>query len=785
MKHLDLKINQNFPLGMQSLVSLARRSHLFLLMSCILLATLTVSSITVAQTPENTGDQYVTIDFNDVDINLFIKYISELTGRNFIVDRTVKGKVTIISPTRISEEDAYHVFESVLEVHGFTTVPSGSVIKIIPSVQARSKSIATIRQQQKMYPEDKVVTQLISLKHTNPDDVKKILAPLVSKTSVVIAHTDSGMLIITDVLSNINRLQEIIGAIDVPSVGEELVVLTLEYASADTVSKSLAQIFQRTAAKGRQQLEVVRIIPYERTNSLIVFASKVNIRKIRDLLDKLDTEMQVGTGNIQVYYLQHASAEELVKVLTNLPSETSAETAPKGKARVQAPPISKDVKIMADPETNALIITAPREEYLVLEQVIKKLDIPRRMVYLEALIMEVSVTKSFELGVQWGGSGSFADETGKLVGGFSGSQNAPYGIIQGITAEPPVLPGGFSFGILKQGVKIGNVFFPNLGAVLNAYKDDSDVEIISTPQILTSDNKKAEIKVGQNVPYITSQNTTTAQQDYTNYEYKDVTTTLNILPQINQSDLLRLEIGVEVIKLKDINDGRPTTFKRTANTTVVVHNEETVVIGGIIDQSTSTGDFKVPLLGDIPLLGWLFKSHGDTDEKTNLFIFITPHIVENSAELASVYYQKRDVMEYVKRGSSAIPDWKFEKVPNKSHAVALSDLGFNSLQKNDIEKARQYFVQALKIDPENPYALLNMGVVDEKEGNVDNAADMYRRVLELQPPEAPADSKTSTEAQQLVELKQIAEENLKKLGEGKDDTSVQQPSNSAPEAPNL
>ena len=194
-----------------------------------LMAAFLASADVMAQQADDPADRYVTIDFNDVDINLFIKYISELTGKNFIVDRTVKGKVTIISPTRISEADAYYVFESVLEVHGFTTVPSGSVIKIIPSVQARSKSIETIRQQGMLYPEDKVVTQLIPLTHTDPEEVKRLLAPLVSKTSVVIAHTDSGMLIVTDFLSNINRLQEIIQAVDVPSVGEELIVIPLEF----------------------------------------------------------------------------------------------------------------------------------------------------------------------------------------------------------------------------------------------------------------------------------------------------------------------------------------------------------------------------------------------------------------------------------------------------------------------------------------------------------------------------------------------------------------------------
>ncbi len=708
----------------------------------------------VQAAPEKTGSQrYITIDFNDVDINLFIKYISELTKKNFVVDRAVKGKVTIFSPSRISEEEAYHVFESVLEIHGYTTVPSGSITKIVPAVKARSKNVATIRRAEQLYPEDKVVTQIIPLQHANSDDVKKMLAPLVSKTSVVISYPESAMLIITDVLSNIKRLQEIIKAVDVPSVSEELVIIPLKNASAASIAKSFNQLFLRTSRKGRRRQ--VRLIPNERTNSLIVFAPKTQLAKIRRLLKKLDTEMPRGEGNIHVYYLQHANAEELVKVLTSLPQEQTQTS--KNKAKRTAPPLSKDVKIMADAETNSLIITAPREEYLVLEDVIKKLDIPRRMVYMEALIMEVHVNKSFELGVQWGGGGSFDDETGKVVGGFSGNEKAPYDVLKGATATPPVLPAGFTMGVMKKGIKIGNVYFPNLGAVLNAYKNDSDINIIATPQILTTDNKKAEIKVGENVPYITSKNTTNAQQDYTNYEYKDVATTLSITPQINQADLVRLDIGVEVIKLKNLNDGRPTTFTRSANTTVVVHNEETVVIGGMIGQDTAGGEYKVPLLGDIPLLGWLFKTRNDTEDKTNLFIFITPHIVENAAQLAGIYYKKRDIMEYVQRGSSQIPDRFFHNKGNPGHAAALADIGFAKLQKKEYGRAKEYFEQALKIDPTNPYALINMGVILEHEGQKAQAATMYQRVLELK------QSEGQSVAKQADSLQELARENLEHL----------------------
>ncbi|WP_456384874.1 type II secretion system secretin GspD [Desulfolithobacter sp.] len=702
--------------------------------------------------------RFIALDFNDVDINLFIKYISELTGRNFVVDRGVRGKVTIISPTRISESDAYRVFESVLEVNGYTTVESGSIIKIIPSAQARTKSIATLLKDQATYPEDKVVTQIIPLTHASPNDVKKILAPLVSKTSVVIPHTESGVLIITDVLSNIHRLQEIIRAIDVPSIGDDLVIMPLQNASATTVARTLGKLFLRPVKKGGRR-EIVKIIPYERTNSLIVLASKVNVRKIRNLLVQLDSRVPRGGGKIQVYYLQHANAEELVKVLTNLPDSKTS-----GKAAGKAPPISRDVKIMADAETNSLIIQAPRDEYLVLEDVIKKLDIPRRMVYMEALIMEVQVSKSFELGVQWSGEASFSSGSGAILSGFSGNQDAPYDALAGINSSPPVLPSGFSFGIMKQGVRIGNMYFPNLSAVVRAYKDDSDINIIATPQILTTDNKKAEIKVGENVPYIVSKNTTDAQQDYTNYEYKDVATSLSITPQINQSDLVRLDIGVEVIKLKNLNDGRPTTYTRSASTTVVVRNEETVVIGGIIGQDTSSGEYKVPLLGDIPILGWLFKTRVESQEKTNLFIFITPHIVENPAELADLYYRKRDIMESVQPGSSDIPDNFFYNKTNPAHAAALADIGFAKLQKKEYGAAKQYLEQALKRDPENISALVNLGVILEHEGKKEQARILYEKALNI--PSSSGDGADLEESRKAMipdPLREMARKNLEQL----------------------
>jgi general secretion pathway protein D len=377
---------------------------------------------------------------------------------------------------------------------------------------------------------------------------------------------------------------------------------------------------------------------------------------------------------------------------------------------------------MADDETNALIITASKDEYVVLEDVIKKLDIPRRMVYLEALIMEVDVDHTLDFGVEWAGAGEFSDSTGILATGFSGEDG--FGLIDGISGVDPSLPAGFSLGVLKQGIELGGVTFPNIAAILRAVRTDSNVNVISTPQILTMDNKKAEISVGETVPFITSQNTTASEQDYTQYEYKDVATKLSITPHINQADALRLEIETEVVRLKD-SGLTPTTFKRTATTTVILRDQDTIVIGGIIGHDATESEWKIPLLGDIPLLGWLFKTHTTTDRRTNMFIFITPRIIRNPAEIASVTLKKEDEI------GAVLPAVKVElhKEENPKHAEQLSSKGFEKLMAGDLNDAKQFFEEALQIDSQNPYALMNLGVIYEKEMLPQQAIVMYRAVV--------------------------------------------------------
>lgn len=604
----------------------------------------------------NEASGYVGINFKDVDITLFIKFISELTGKNFVVDKRVKGKVTIISANRISKEEAYKVFESVLEVHGFTTVPAGSIIKIVPAEEARVKNIETRLHEEVATPEDKVVTQLIRLRYANPDELRKLFKPLISKNSVIVSYPSTKMLIITDVFSNIQRLLRIINTIDVEGLEEEVSVIPLRYATASNMVKLLRSIFQLPEARrtgGGRDRTVLRIMGDDRTNNIIILASEKNTTKIKRLVKILDSETPRWQENIHVCYLQHARAEDLATILQSL-----SKAGPKTKTG-KTPTLAPGIKIVADKATNALIIAADKDDYRVLEGVIKKLDITRPMVYIEALIMEVKMSKEFRLGVEWMGMEDFAYEDRK-GGFFAGSGGVgDYTSIKGLagTISPPstgTLPPGFSLGVIGEAIVIksgtAQLVFPNLGALFQAYQTDSDVRILSAPQILTTDNEEAEIKVGKNVPYVTRKETTDARLDYSTYEYKDVGIVLRITPQINQERFVRLNIFQEVTKLiqdEGLKEGHPTTLKRSARTTVIVKDNNTVVIGGLIGDDISNVNYKVPCLGDIPLFGWFFKSVSGSREKTNLFVFLTPHIIRTPEEAELIYKKKRKHIDQI------------------------------------------------------------------------------------------------------------------------------------------
>lgn len=607
--------------------------------------------------------QPVSIDFNNVDINVLVKFISEMTGKNFIVDQRVKGKVTIISPSKISVAEAYRVFESVLEVHGYTTVEAGKIIKIVPAPDARSKNIETRLREESSVAEDKVVTQLIPLKYANPSEVKKLLSPLVSKSSVILDYPPTNMLIVTDVYSNIKRLQKIVETIDIMGIGQELSILPLNHANAKDLVKILQSVFtaRKTKSKKAAVTDTINFVADDRTNTLIVLASKTNTHRIKELVDMLDKETPKGKEGIHVYYLENAVAEDLAKVLQELPTQKSAQGSSKDPKK--APLISSGVIIKADKATNSLIIMAEKEDYQFLETIIKKLDIPRSMVYIECLIMEVNLDKDFNIGTEWTAAGetTYNGRQGAYGGGFSG-QDPGYsniagmgGGITGVGTFPP----GLSLGVLGEFIEVGGIKFPSIAAVVQAYKKDKDVHILATPQLLTTDNEEASINVGKNVPFQTRSAAETGIETYSSYEYRDVGITLKITPHISKERFVRLTIFEEITKLDELattSPDRPTTLKRTIETTVIVNDQNTIVLGGLIDDSFSRTENKIPCLGDIPLLGWFFKSVSESREKTNLFIFLTPHVIENEEEAAAIYGKKKGSIDEKRSGSIKMYD---------------------------------------------------------------------------------------------------------------------------------
>ncbi len=519
------------------------------------------------------GQDFVTLNFTNIDISALVKVMSEFTRRNFIIDEKVAGKVTLMTPTKISPEEAYQVFLSALEIKGFTAVEDGKVTRIIPTASARQSGLMVISDGP-MRGEG-FVTKLIRLAYVNPQDISRTLTPLITKDGSLIA--------------------------------------------------------------------------YPATNSLIITDSVHNIRKIESLIRALDVAAPEGKGKINVYYLKHANAEDIAKVMAALVSKIPA--APAGGA--QPPPgpttiLEGAVTITADKATNSLIIVGSPGDYETIKDVIQKLDIRRRQVYVEVAIIEMGLAKQRELGFE------FRAMTPLDNNNLTGYGGTNFGGIGPATIQGPAAFAGFNglaVGAVKGTFTFKGTEYLNVGALLRALQTDANVNVLSTPNILTTDNQKAEIMVGENVPFRTGQSQSAAtggSSILTTIERKDVGISLKLTPQITSEDNVRLEIYQEissVVESATLNADGPTTSKRSASTTVVVKDHETMVIGGLIRDNATSSTRKVPLLGDIPILGWLFKFRTTKIEKTNLMIFITPYIIKNEADAAEVTNKKSDAIE--------------------------------------------------------------------------------------------------------------------------------------------
>ena len=542
----------------------------------------TLPSSNMINVPVTTSqDNFVTLNFTNVDIGALVKVMSELTRRNFILDERVTGKVTIMTPTRISPDEAYQVFLSVLEIKGFTAMEDGKVTRIIPTATARQSGLKVL-QDNNMKGEG-YVTKLIRMNVVNPQEIVRAITPLLTKDGNVIA--------------------------------------------------------------------------YPTTNSIILTDSVSNIRKIEILIHALDVAAPEGKGKINVYYLKNANAEDIAKLMQALVSRLpTAQTGGTAQAQPAGPAaiLEGTVTITADKATNSLIIVGSPGDYETIRDVIQKLDIRRRQVYVEAAIIEMSLSKSLDIGFEF----AYADPS---INSTTTNQTTPlggtnFGNIGTVASQGPAGLAALN-GLVAAAVKGSFVYngaqFLNVTMLIHALQANGDVNVLSTPNLLTTDNQKAEIMVGQNIPFVTGQTQNAATGGtaiLTSVDRKDVGITLKITPQITSDDSVRLDIYEEISAVittpgLNVNVVGPSTSKRAASTTVVVKDGQTMVIGGLITDNVNITSSSVPLLGDIPILGWLFKTKSTSVDKTNLMIFITPYIIKNEADAEKMTNRKSDSQE--------------------------------------------------------------------------------------------------------------------------------------------
>ncbi len=587
----------------------------------------------------------ISLNFEEVDIRVFIKFVSELTGKNFILDNNVRQRITVFSPGKISQDEVYKVFESVLQVYGFATIPSGDIIKIVPASKAKGGSTVSVGPVHSLgNGTDRMMTRIIKLNHVRTQEVAAVITPLITPGGLISQYIPSNTLIVTDLNGNIGRLLTIVRALDVAGTDATFNLIRLEYATAKNIAEKINKMLQAQSKDPNTpgQTQQMMVVPDERINELIVLAPPEQTARIRDLVARLDKPTPKGKGNIKVVYLQNADAENLGKILTGLVGKV---TTTSDKKQI----ISGDTKIVAEKETNSLVITGDPEDFPILEEIIEKLDIPRKQVFVEALIMEVSDDVGLERGMEWG-AGSRMTSVGDGDGAFVFGRVNP-----GATGYNPFgysSMAGMALGVASFPIEIGGVKFQSMQSIVRLSKSDNRINIISTPQITTLDNEEANIDVVENRPYLTSQGTGDNINDRITqqYSYKDIGTKLKITPQINEGNTVKLKIAQEISRVTSDAGGTsssvlPVTRKRSTETTVVVQDGQTIVISGLIGKTTSQRESKVPVLGDIPGLGWLFKYKANAETKTNLLVFIRPMIISHPNEAREIYFDKIEELE--------------------------------------------------------------------------------------------------------------------------------------------
>ncbi|WP_225433160.1 type II secretion system secretin GspD [Thauera sedimentorum] len=645
-----------------------------------------------------TEDKDVSLNFVNADIHAVIDAIGRITGTNFLVDPRVKGTLNIVTNTPVSRDLSYQILLSALRMQGIAAVEGGGIVKIVPEADAKLHGVP-VSSGRTVDGGDRLVTQVFPMQHESAAQMLTVVRPLVSPNNTVTAFPANNVLVVTDYAENINRIARIIESVDVPQ--GDVAVIELKHAIAVDLATTVGKLLNagNTPANGAPGDAALRVqvLPEPRTNSLLVRSENpARLRAVRQLVASLDKPG--AGGNIHVVYLRNAEAIKVAETLNGALSQDGATSvgnthsakAPLGSQTDEVSSTSSSSSrlstdqavsvdggsgmIQADPINNALIIVAPDAVYRNLRHVIDKLDRRRAQVYIEALIAEVSSDRAAEFGIQWQNANLPVSGSGVFGGtNFGGSGQNLIGAMGDITSVGKGLNLLFGKGTVKVPINGELVEVFSLGVLARFLETDSRTNILSTPNIVTLDNEEAKIVVGRNLPFVTGQYTntgggTTPVNPFQTIERRDVGLTLEVRPQISEGGAIKLEIYQEassVLPTVDATAG-PTTNKRSIKSTVLVDDGAIIALGGLMEDSMSAGEEKVPLLGDIPFAGELFKYTSRKRAKTNLVVFLRPQIIRDQddyAEMSRSRYdyvigQQREISEPVRmlRNEPAAPE---------------------------------------------------------------------------------------------------------------------------------
>jgi len=623
--------------------------------------------------PQVGTDGKVRIHFEDVDLPVFVNFISKITGRNFVFSEKITGTVTIISPEPVTIEQAFAVFQSVLNTRGLTTIDDGVVARVVPLKEARNSGGPVIGRDPGATG---YATRLIPLDYVGVDEAAGALQSLISRDGSLTPYAATNTLIVSDTINNLDRIAAVVKAIDTPRHEQTVEVIPLQHADAGTMTEQVTTILQQETTtrsgpakeKGAQAVETkssrsgVRVVPDSRTNSLIAMGTALELKHIRELVAGLDNPLRAGDARLHVYRARFADALQLAEVVGTMvgsrQQRITAAAAPARGGRDEsgprsvaapttgtAPGFEEEVVISADASTNSVLVNSSVQDYRTIESLLVGLDVERPQVFVECIIAEVALNKSEQLGFEW--------QLGGEVGNATILSRSNLASLGAAFVNPASLGGLILAAASDKTIELPDgTEIPAQAALFTALANDQDIEILSAPTLLTLDNQKAEILVGENVPFITGQGVdiSNVENVFTTVERQDVGIKLTVTPQVAEGDVVVLDVEQEVSRVidqptLDANTVGPTTSKRSASTVVSVADGRTAVIGGLISNAVTANASKVPILGDIPFIGRLFRADAVRDDKVNLIIFLTPHVIRSRTDLANVSSQRQHKFE--------------------------------------------------------------------------------------------------------------------------------------------